>query len=104
MNIAELHRRLISAAKANPPGDRVPYTFEKRIMARLMACPALDGWGLWARALWRATVPCVAVTLLLSAWSFFAPVSPAFSSDLSQEIENTVLAAVEQDQSNDSTW
>ena len=104
MNIAELHRKLIKAAKANPPGDRVPYAFEKRIMARLMARPLPDGWALWARALWRATVPCVAITLLLSAWSFFAPVPTPVSSDLSQEIENTVLAAVEQDPSTDSTW
>src|SRR2546428_531957 len=104
MNIADLQRKLISAAKANPPSDRVPFAFEKRIMAQLRRRPILDGWGLWAGALWRATVPCLAIMLLLSAWSFFTPSAKTSSSDLSQEIENTVLAAVEQDQSPDSNW
>ena len=39
MNLAELERKLIAAARANPPSDRVPYAFEKRIMARLAARP-----------------------------------------------------------------
>jgi hypothetical protein len=103
MNIADLHRKLISAAKANPPSNNVPYAFEKRIMAGLKGRPTLDQWGLWAGALWRATVPCVAITVLLSAWSFFTPSAKPVSSDLSQAIENTVLAAVEQE-SSDSTW
>ena len=53
MNLAELERKLIAAARANPPSDRVPYAFEKRIMARLAAWPVADSWALWARALWR---------------------------------------------------
>ena len=57
MNLAELERKLIAAARANPPSDRVPYAFEKRIMARLAARPVADGWALWARALWRAAAP-----------------------------------------------
>ena len=48
MNLAELERKLIAAARANPPSDRVPYAFEKRIMARLAARPVVDGWALWA--------------------------------------------------------
>src|SRR5437870_321574 len=104
MSIADLHRKLIAAAKANPPSDRVPYAFEKRIMAQLRGRPLVDAWSLWAGALWRATVPCVAVMLVLSAWSFFTPQARSSSRDLSQEIENTVLAAVEQDQATDSSW
>ena len=73
MNLAELERKLIAAARANPPSDRVPYAFEKRIMARLAARPMADDWELWARALWRAAAPCVAIMVLLGAWSFFAP-------------------------------
>ena len=104
MNLAELERKLIAAAKANPPSDCVPYTFEKRIMARLLqARPLRDHWAQWAGALWRASVPCVAIMLLLSAWSFFAPLG-APANDLSQEFENTVLAAVDQDPAADSTW
>ena len=104
MNVEKLQRKLINAAKANPPSDRVPYAFEKRIMARVGSHTVLDEWGLWAGSLWRAAVPCVAVMLLLGAWSFFPANPRPASNDLSQEIENTVLAAVEQEQPADSTW
>jgi hypothetical protein len=103
MNLAELERKLIAAARANPPSDRVPYAFEKRILARLSARPLADGWELWGRALWRAAAPCVAIMLLLGAWSLFAP-GNAPTNDLSQELEQTLLAAVDQDQPADSTW
>ena len=103
MNLAELERKLIAAARANPPSDRVPYAFEKRIMAHLAARPQADGWELWGRALWRAAAPCVAIMLLLGAWSFFAQGNlPA--NDLSQDLEQTLLAAVDQDQPTDSAW
>jgi len=104
MNIDELERKLINAARANPPSEHVPYAFEKRIMAHLGDHSMLDEWGLWAGPLWRAAVPCVAIMLLLSAWSFFPANAKPSSGDLSQEIENTVLAALEPDQSFDSTW
>jgi hypothetical protein len=97
MNLADLHRKLIAAARATPPDDRVPYAFEKRIMARLQARPVLDEWGLWARALWRAAAPCVAVMLLFSAWSFLTPMNNPVS-DLPSDFDNTVLAAAEPEQ------
>jgi hypothetical protein len=104
MNLAELERKLMAAARANPPSDRVPYAFEKRIMARLAARPMSDGWELWGRALWRAAAPCVAIMLLLGAWSFFTPQASAPATDLSQQLEQTLLAAVDQDQPADSAW
>ena len=104
MNLAELQRKLIAAARANPPSDRVPYAFEKRIMALLAARPVADGWALWARALWRAAAPCAAIMLALGAWSWLAPLDGPSANDLSQELEQTLLAAVEQDQPADSTW
>ena len=104
MNLAELERKLIAAARANPPSDRVPYAFEKRILARLAARPVVDDWALWARALWRAAAPCAAIMLLLGAWSFFDPQGSTPTNDLSQELEKTLLAAVDQDQTSDSTW
>jgi len=111
MNLAELEQKLVAAARANPPGDRVPFASEKRIMARLAARPVLDGWALWARALWRAAAPCAAIMLLLGAWSLFAPPSPApltpapakTAYDLSQELEQTLLATVDPDQATDLT-
>jgi hypothetical protein len=102
MNLAELEQKLVSAARANPPSDRVPYAFEKRIMARVAARPVVDDWALWARALWRAAAPCAAIMLLLGAWSFFAPPVNAPANDLSQQLEQTLLAAVDQDQTIES--
>jgi len=96
MNLDELERRLFAVARAEPVSEQVPFAFEKRIIARIMESPRLDAWSFWARALWRAAASCVAIMLLLSAWSFFAPQPSASSTtDLSQEFENTVLAAVE---------
>ena len=100
-----MERRLIAAARANPPSDRVPYAFEKRVMARLAAPPLVaDAWALWARALWRAAASCAAIMLALGAWSWLAPESTASANDLSEELEQTLLAAVDQDQPGDSTW
>jgi hypothetical protein len=104
MNLDQLERKLIATAQANPPNDRVPYAFEKRIMARIAARPAVDGWALWARALWRAAAPCVAIMLALTVWSFYDHHTSTASNDLSQDLEKTLLAAVDQDQSTDGSW
>jgi hypothetical protein len=104
MNLAKLQHELIAAARANRPSDHVPYAFEKRIMACLPGRPALDEWALWGRALWRAAAPCLAVMLLLGAWSVLAPATPTPATDLAQDFDNTVLAAVDQEQTFDATW
>jgi hypothetical protein len=96
MNIAELQNKLLAAARANPPGDQVPYAFEKRVMALLAARAATDPMALWVRGLWRAAVSCVGIALLLGAWAFFNPQAPTRSDDLSQNLENTLLASVDQ--------
>ncbi len=96
MNTVELQRKLIAAARAHPPSDGVPYAFEKRITALLAARVAPDNIVLWVHGLWRAAVPCVAVTLLLGAWAFFTPATLGGSGDLSQDFENTLLASVDQ--------
>ena len=70
MNLDELQKKLLAAARANPPADQVPYAFEKRISALLKSRPMEDPLSLWARALWRAAAPCAAIMLLLSVWSF----------------------------------
>jgi len=98
----ELQRKLIAVARAHPPVAEVPYAFEKRIMARLREIPAVDVGTLWARALWRAVAPCVAVVLLISAWTWFARQAGSANNDLSQDFESTLLAAVDQDANN--TW
>ena len=96
MNIAELQNKLLAAARANPPGDRVPYAFEKRVLALLAARAATDPLVLWVRGLWRAAVSCAVIALLLGVWAFSHPTVSARADDLSQNFENTLLASVDQ--------
>jgi hypothetical protein len=98
MNIAELQKKLLAAARANVLDDRVPYAFEKRVMALLAARPVADKWVLWTRGLWQAAASCVAVALLLSAWVFFNSTASSNSADLAQNFENTLLASVDQNE------
>lgn len=107
MNVSDLERKLIAAARAHPPSDAVPYAFEQRIMARLRKAPALDQWGAWAGALWKAAAPCVVIALLLGAWTAFTPSAGSASNDLSQQLENTLFVSVTQDNippDGNSTW
>ncbi len=96
MKIDELQKKLLAAARANPPDDRVPYAFEKRVTALLAARPAIDPLALWVRGLWRAAVSCAAIALLLGVWAFFHPAASTNSGDLTQNFENTLLASVDQ--------
>ena len=98
MNLAELQKKLIAAARANVPGDQVPYAFEKRVTALLASRVAPDNMALWVHGLWRSAISCVAISLLLGAWAFFNPTTAttATTTDLSQNFENTLLASVDQ--------
>jgi len=100
MNLEDLQKKLLAAARSNAPEDRVPYAFEKRILARLASQPVVDNSAFWARALWRAAVPCVAVTILLTTLSF-TMVSTETSTvtsedDISQQFELALLAPADQ--------
>jgi hypothetical protein len=100
MKSVELEKKLIAVARANPPSDLVPLAFSKRIMALISARPVYDHWAAWARTLWYAAAPCVAIMLCISAWAYFHPANT--NTDLAQQLNNTLLAAV--DQNNDSSW
>jgi len=91
MNLAELQSKLLKAAQANPPDDAVPYAFEKRIMARLASLAPVDIWACWSRALWRAAVSCVAITLLSSVWTLWLSHHQPPAMDFSQEFETAVF-------------
>jgi anti-sigma-K factor RskA len=93
MNLVELQRKLMGAARANPPGDAVPYAFEKRITARLKEMKVVDPLQVWGRGLWRAAVFCVAVAALLTAYSMLAPSNNP--EPISQQVEQTLFAATE---------
>ncbi len=96
MNLAELQQKLTAAARHQTPDDRVPYAFEKRIMALLAERAAVSGRALWVRGLWRAAVSCVALAAVCGAVAFFTPAAADNSNDLSQDFENTLLASVDQ--------
>lgn len=95
MNAMELQKKLIAAARANAPDDRVPFAFEKRIMALIGAGVPCDGVALWVRGLWQAAASCAAIALLCGAWAFFNPAGNS-GDDLSQNLETTLLASVDQ--------
>jgi|SRR5437016_3443772 len=90
MSMAELQKKLLDAARANPPADNVPYAFEERIMARLAAKPGFDILAVWNRTLWRAAAPCVAVTLLLGAWTRFAQGTDGSPETLAADLESSL--------------
>jgi hypothetical protein len=96
MNLDALQKKLIASARREPADDRVPYAFEKRVMAHLAARSGVDQWVLLARGLWRAAVSCTMLALLVLVVSLFLPKAADGSKDLSQDFENTLLASVDQ--------
>lgn len=98
MNLDALHKKLIAAARRDRPGDRVPYAFEKRVMAHLASAPQAGELQWWGRALWYGAGACAAVALLMSAWSF-APAEQSWDG-LSAALEQTVLVSVDEAASN----
>jgi len=93
MDLLKQSQKLIVAARTIPRDDRVPYAFHRRIMARLAGRPAVDLWEPWGRAFSRAAFCSVALMLLLAIGSFLVP--SASSVSLSQDVETTLLAAVD---------
>ena len=95
MNLTELERKLIAAARRHPPAASVPYAFEKRIMARLGSRPVVDEVALWANGLWRAAAACFAIAMLLGAFSVLDSTNGvAANNDLSEDFESIMLPDV----------
>ncbi len=94
MDLEALKSKLISAARLEEPSERVPYAFEKRVMARLAAPPRNELWTFWNHYLWRAAAICLAVALCSGLWTaasshFEAP------GDFSHEFETAVFVMAE---------
>jgi hypothetical protein len=102
MNLDALQTKLMSAAKANPPAQTVPYCFEKRVMATIRAQSPVNIWALWAQPLWRAAFSCIAITMLCGIWSL-ANIQTTDSGDLSQDLETAVYAGLNQ-HFEDAAW
>jgi len=91
MDLDKLQAKLIQVARDQVISNHVPFAFEKRIMARLGSVRSMDLATFWARSLWRAAAVCLAVSVLLSLWSF---TSTADSDAIT--LESTVLSMAEQ--------
>jgi hypothetical protein len=96
MKVNSQYDKLIRIARNTPPDERVPYAFEKRIMARLAEARRTDPLAWWASRLWKAAGPCLIVTVLVYSWAFMAPDSSAVGEvDLSGDLEKVVYASME---------
>ena len=95
MNLDALQKKLTAAARLSPPDDRVPYAFEKRIMALIAERAVATRRIFWARGLWRAAVSCVALAVVCGTVSLLAPDVTDNGNDLSQDLENTLLASAD---------
>ena len=93
MNLAELQKKLLAAARSNRPEEHVPYAFEQRVMARLAEKPAGDFLAIWNRTLWQAVAPCVAVVLLLGVWTVLAPHNENSEETLAADLESTLYSS-----------
>jgi hypothetical protein len=96
MNLDELEKKLLAAAKRQPQDDRVPYAFEKRIMAHIASRGAVDRWVVWGNSLWRAAASCVAIAVVCGGIALYSSPAPDNNTDLSQDFENTLLASADQ--------
>ena len=103
MNLDNLQNKLIAVARNVKPSDRVPYAFEKRIMARIASGAHFDLLGAWSTALWRAAVSCVAIVVLSGAWSLLSS-SPDSDGDFSHDFETAVFASAGSTDSTDEAW
>jgi len=96
MNLIDLQKKLMATARRQSPDDRVPYAFEKRVMAHI-ASRTVDHWAAWSHGLWRAAASCVVLAVVCGGVSLFAPqAADSSNNDLSQDFENTLLASADQ--------
>lgn len=91
MKKEDLHSNLLKAAQKLPEDERVPYSFEKRIMARLETVPQPDALALWAKGLWQASVPCLALMIAISTWSVIDQAPEETVDPLAADLELAML-------------
>ncbi|HEX7859150.1 MAG TPA: hypothetical protein VF773_02355 [Verrucomicrobiae bacterium] len=85
------------AARSLTGDQRVPYAFEKRIMAHLKNARPADVWNACAPMMWRAALSCLLITAITAAVVEFA--DPSRAELMATDLERTVLAPVDVDDS-----
>ena len=109
--IEDTLERLLTQTREIPANDRVPYAFEKRIMAHIKEAPAAlaDVWSAWAQSLWKAVVPCLAVLVMVAVWmkaptdgtgaitpqGNVEPVVANFEAPTDEDLESIVMLAID---------
>ena len=103
--IEDILERLLTQTREIPANERVPYAFEKRIMAHIKEAPAAlaDVWSAWAQSLWKAVVPCLAVLVMVAVWmkaptdgtGATAPVVANFEAPTDKNLESIVMLAID---------
>ena len=101
---------MLAKTREMPADDRVPYAFEKRIMAHIKEAPETSAnlWELWGHSLWRAVVPCLAVMVLVAVWikvpgettgttdsKAGAPTVATVDSPAKEDLESIVMFAID---------
>ena len=94
MKLNDLEKKLVSAARKNVPSDHVPFSFEKRVMARLNEGSQNEESTSWVRALWWSAGACAAIALAVGVWSF-VPANQDDVASFSRDLEETILASAE---------
>ena len=111
IKIEDILERLLTQTREIPANDRVPYAFEKRIMAHIKEAPAAvaDVWLAWSQSLWKAVVPCLAVLVMVAVWmnaptdgtgattpqGNAVPVVANFEAPTDEDLESIVMLAID---------
>ena len=109
MDLERLKTKLVAAARNDAPSDKVPYAFEKRIMAGLRGRVVEDPWTIWGQWLWRSAMSFAAVAIACGVWSFgsadLSTATAAGDEDLSVHLEQSLYAsAAEHADQIEETW
>lgn len=86
-----LRETLLASARLREADERVPFGFERRILAALARPSVVDPWLACSRVFWRAAVLGLAITLLSGGWAYYLNRANPDAVDL----EHTLLATVE---------
>lgn len=95
MDLAELERKLIAAARVNPPDETVPIAFEKRVMARIAEVHGPSYASLWAQGLWRGALASMTAAGVVCGAVLLFGLRSDRAEEFADQFESTMLAAVE---------
>ena len=70
--------------------DRDPEPVRAQVLRHLAAAEPTDVLALWSRLLWRAAAPCVAIMLVMGAWTVYSRHVTSPSQTLAVDLERTV--------------